>query len=55
MGEKSNVKMGKTGEQGGGGGSGVEREEKIVKNIGSSTIFPQNSPLFPTFYGSVLR
>jgi hypothetical protein len=47
--------MGKTGKQGGGGRSGIEREEKIVKNIGFPTFFPQNSPLFPTLYGSALH
>jgi hypothetical protein len=51
MGEKPNVKMGK---EGGGGRSGVEREEKIVKNLGFSTFFPQNSPLFPTLHRSAL-
>jgi hypothetical protein len=39
----------------GGGGSGIEREEKIVKNVGFSTFFPQNSPLLPTLYGSALH
>jgi hypothetical protein len=52
--ELPNVKMGKTGKQGG-GGYGVEREEKIVEMVGFSTFFPQNSPLFPTLYGSALR
>jgi hypothetical protein len=53
--ELPNVKMGKTGKRGGGGRSGIEREEKIVKNVGFPTFFPQNSPLFPTLYGSALR
>jgi hypothetical protein len=47
--------MGKTEKRGGGGRSGVEREEKIVKNVGFSTFFPQNSYLFPTLRGSALR
>jgi hypothetical protein len=53
--ELPNVKMGKAGKRGGGGRSGIEREEKIVKTVGSSTFFPQNSPLFPTLCGSALR
>jgi hypothetical protein len=47
--------MGKAGKQGGGGRSGIEREEKIVEMVGFSTFFPQNSPLFPTLYGLALR
>jgi hypothetical protein len=39
----------------GGGRSGVEREEKIVKNVGFPVVFPQNSQLFLTLYGLALR
>jgi hypothetical protein len=53
--EKPNVKMGKAGKRGGGGRYGVEREEKIVKNVGFPAVFPQNLYLFPTLYGSALR
>jgi hypothetical protein len=41
--ELPNVKMGKTGKQGGGGRSGIEGEEKRVKNVGFPAVFPQNS------------
>jgi hypothetical protein len=52
IGEKSNVKMGK---EGGGGSFVEERQEERVELVGFSTVFPQNSPLFPTLYGSALR
>jgi hypothetical protein len=44
--------MGKTG---GGGLDVKKRQELSVKNVGFSTFFPQNFPLFPTLYGSALR
>jgi hypothetical protein len=47
--------MGKTGKQGGGGRSGIEREEKRVKNVGFPMVFPQNSYFFPILYGLALR
>jgi hypothetical protein len=53
--ELPNVKMGKSGKRGGGGRSGIEREEKRVKNVGLPTVFPQNSYFFPILYGSALR
>jgi hypothetical protein len=52
MGELPNVKMGK---EGGGGSFVEERQEERIKLVGFSAVFPQNSPLFPILYGSVLR
>jgi hypothetical protein len=53
--ELPNVKMGKAGKQGGGGRSGIEREEKIVKNVGFPTFFPQDSQHFFVLHGSALH
>jgi hypothetical protein len=53
--ELPNVKMGKTGNQGGGGRSGIEREETMVKIVGFSTFFPQNSYLLLVLHGSALH
>jgi hypothetical protein len=52
IGEKSNVKMGK---EGGGGAFVEERKEERIKLVGFSTVFPQNSPLFPILYVLALR
>jgi hypothetical protein len=43
IGENPNVKMDK---ERGGGSFVEEREETMVKMVGLSTFFPQNSPLF---------
>jgi hypothetical protein len=49
--ELPNVKMGKAG----GGGLDVEKRQELrVKNVGFPAVFPQNSYLFPTLYGSAL-
>jgi hypothetical protein len=52
MGELPNVKMGK---EGGGGSFVEERQEERIKLVGFSTVFPQNSLLLPTLYGSALH